>query len=62
MKIITRDNFDRDNVSESLVAENVPECYAKTIAGFLNDLFGGNNAPNFFVAVPDNHKLYIWEP
>jgi hypothetical protein len=62
MKIIAKDNFDRDHVSETLVAENVPSYYAPAIAGFLNERFSGNNAPNFYVAVPDNHKLYIWEP
>lgn len=62
MKIVCMDNFARETVSEKLVAENVPEFYAKAIAEFLNSKFGGEEAPNWYVAKPDDYQLYKYDP
>ncbi len=61
MKIIRTDNFDRDYESDSLVAENVNEFFAKLIAELLNE-YTGVNSQDYFKAVCSDHKLYVYEP
>ncbi len=61
MKIIAVDNFDNESVSDHLVCENVSEHYGNLIVKFLNRE-GGDNSPNYYRLVSDDHKLYIWEP
>ena len=58
MKIVNKDNFDRDSISDDLVAENVSEFYATAIVEFLNLKYGGDNSPNYFSVKPDDYKLY----
>lgn len=62
MKIVQRDNFDRENISESLIAENVPLFWAEKIVTFLNDEFSGPESPFYCAAKPDDYKLYVFEP
>lgn len=62
MKIIAQDNFNREHVSDKLVAENVTDCYAPQIAEFLNLKFGGADAPHYFKAVRNDYKLYVFQP
>jgi len=62
MKIIRKDNFDRDTVSEHLIAENVSPFYGRIIVEALNEELSGDNAPDYFKLVPDSHKLYTYEP
>ena len=62
MKIIQIDNFGRDHVSDALVAEKVNDYYAKFIVKKLNKHFSGVTSPLFYKAVPDDHKLYEFEP
>ena len=62
MKIIKVDNFARDHISDTLVAENVSEWWAKSIVELLNDKYSGDHSPDYFRAVPDDHKLYEFEP
>ena len=61
MKIIRVDNFDKDFISDGLIAENVNEFFAKLIAKLLNK-YTGVNSQDYFKAVPDDHKLYKFEP
>ena len=61
MKIICKDNYDRETVSDSLVAENLSGYYAELIARLLNQHFG-EESQGFFEAVPDYHKLHTFEP
>lgn len=61
MKIICVNNFGNESVSDKLVAENVNEYYAEIIAAGLNSL-EGDNSPNYYKAVEDNHKLYKFKP
>ena len=61
MKIIARDNYNRDDRSETLVDENVAEYYAKLVAKLLN-AYEPEDTPNYYVAMPDDFKLFIWEP
>ncbi len=61
MKIICKDNFDRETVSDFLVAENVHSHIGNRIVTLLNQA-EGETSPNHFVLVPDDYKLYKWEP
>jgi len=61
MKIIKKDNFDRENVSDVLVCENCPIGYATLIADLLNNR-AGEDSPDYYKAVPDDYKLYRYEP
>lgn len=58
MKIIEKDNYDREIISEQTIAENVSEFYAKLICKKLNE----GEGDKFYFAVNDNYVLYIFEP
>lgn len=62
MKIICVDNFNRESVSDTLVAENVNEFYGKKIVDFLNDKFSGDTTGCWFRLVTNKYKLYEFEP
>ncbi len=61
MKIIRIDNFDQDCISDGLIAENVNEFFAKLIVKLLNK-YTGMNSQDYFRAVPNDHKLYVYDP
>ena len=58
MKIIQVDNFDRESISDILVAENVHKEYIKTIVRTLNTKYSGDYAENYYKAVEDDYKLF----
>ena len=62
MKIIRVSNFNNESVSDVLIAENVHHFYIKNIVYILNEMYSGNVAPDYFRAVEDDYKLYIFEP
>ena len=62
MKIIGVDDFDREHVSDVLIVENVDEYYGQVITDLLNEKWGGETANRFYKLVPDDHKLYVFEP
>lgn len=62
MKIILRDNFDRETRSDVLIASNVDPFWAKRIAKLLNAEEKDPDTPNFYDAVEDDYKLHKWEP
>lgn len=63
MKIICTDNFNRENVDESVVAENIKsETHAKVMAEGLNAKFSGDHSQDYFVVRPDDYKPYRFEP
>ena len=63
MKVIKTDNFDREFISDTLVADNVPEFYVLFIVECLNKKFCDyDDSPDFFKAVEDNYVLYKFEP
>ncbi len=61
MKIIRTDNFNRDYVSDGLIAKNVNEFFAKLIVKLLNK-YTGTDSQDYFKAVSDDHKLYVYDP
>ncbi len=60
MKIIAIDNFNRENVDDMLVAENVNRYYGKLIVDLLNQKFSVNY-DWFYKLVDDDYKLYKFE-
>ncbi|MBY3434858.1 hypothetical protein [Rhizobium laguerreae] len=58
MKIISTDNFARESVADTLIAENVHDYYAKEITEFLQAKYGGENASRYYKAVADDHPLW----
>ena len=64
MKIIGKDNWDRDCISDTLVAENIQDNeFATVMCDSLNaKLCTGNHSPLFFVVKPDDYKPYVFEP
>lgn len=60
-KVIGVDNFDRDSVSDELVEEHLSEADAKATAKRVN-AGHGDMWPWFYKAVPQDHKLFTWEP
>ncbi len=61
MKIIYSDNIPNDTSSEKLWLDNIPQELGQRICDKLNYGLGDWQGP-FYRVVPDDHKLYIWEP
>ena len=61
-KIIVVDNFAREDVSDKLVCDNIDKYYADLICAYLNTRLGGGYSRDFFEVVPQDHKLYEYEP
>ena len=62
MKIIKVDNFDRESVSDTLIATNISNYYAKLIAALLNEKLSGTHFSDFYRVVEDDYKLYEFTP
>ena len=62
MKIVNIDNFNRDEVSDTLVCSEVSEYWGTEIVEFLNDKFSGDKSALFFELVEDDCELYVAEP
>lgn len=61
MKIIAKDNYDRDTVSDELVAEKITQPgLGRIMVDALNNKSQSND--KFFKLVSDDHKLYLVEP
>ena len=58
MKIVAKDNFDRESVADVLIADNVPSYYAPAIADFLQERHGGEHASRYYQAVGDDYVLW----
>jgi hypothetical protein len=61
MKVIGKSNFDNESVSDVLVCENIKQSYADILVKTLNAR-DGEASTYYYCVVPDNHKLYKWEP
>jgi len=62
MKIVNVDNFNRDEVSDKLVCQNIDKEIGKEIVEFLNDEYSGSCAAHFYKLLPDHYRLYTWKP
>lgn len=61
MKIIAKDNFDRDYIDEYLLCENINSYHGKRIVEFLNSR-SHDNSPHYFELKEDDYELYKFEP
>jgi len=57
LKIIAVDNFDREYVADTLIAENVNEYMGKRIVDALNEK-EHESSQDFFRLVPDDYVLW----
>ena len=62
MQIIVVDNFDRDYISDRLVADNVLASLEVGIVEYLNDKYSGSHSAYYFKLVDDGYDLFIFEP
>jgi len=63
VKIIGADNFDRDNVDDKLICENLTDWMANFITIALNEKYcKGDGALTYYKAVPNDYKLRKFEP
>lgn len=62
VKIVQVDNFGRDNVSDRLIATEVPADLADIMVKALNKERGGIHSPAYFVVRPEDYVLYGFEP
>lgn len=64
MKIIASDNFDREIYDDILIAENITNMEAgQVMVDALNYKYcNHDNAAWFYRLVPDDHKLFVFEP
>lgn len=60
-KIIGKSNFDLENVSDYLIADNLNGYYGKKIVKFLQDIT--TEYDDYYpVLVDQDNELYVWEP
>jgi hypothetical protein len=66
MKIISVDNFDREQPgvsNDKLIADHVDSYYVDTIVAALNGVYcATGNEDRFFKAVSDDYQLRTYEP
>jgi hypothetical protein len=60
-KIVAKDNYDRENVSDYVVAENMNSYWAKKIFEHLEKLNSEYNE-TYLVLVPQEQMIYKFEP
>lgn len=58
MKIVQVDNFNRETVSDILVADGVCERYGKVMVEALIAQFSSGSSEAWFVLAEDDYKLY----
>ena len=62
MKVIARDNYDRDTVNDILISgPGLGEQEARELADQKNAGVG-DLSPWFYEAVADDYKMKVWEP
>lgn len=58
LKIIIKDNFDRDIFAEEVIAENVNEYLGKELVGEWNNKHWHDYSSYYLELVDDDYKLY----
>lgn len=59
-KVISADNYGRDNVSETMVIGMLDKDGVEKIAAEINRCHAGGD--RYYRAVPQSKALYKWEP
>lgn len=62
MKIIIVDNYDREYISDRLVADNVLSSLGVGIVEYLNKKYSGEFSSDYFKLVDDDYKLFEFMP
>ncbi|PYE51534.1 hypothetical protein DFQ00_102328 [Paenibacillus barcinonensis] len=62
MKIICKDNFNRESENDNLICENVSEYYGNMIVDILNEKLSGDHSSDYYELVDNDYELYRWEP
>ena len=63
MKVVGIDNFDREQIGDILICENLTEQRANFIVLALNVKYCRHeDSPTYYKAVPDNYKLRNYTP
>lgn len=63
MKIVQVDNFNRENISEVLIASNIKDQgYAECMCRALNASYSGESSSAYFKVFTDDYTLYRFEP
>lgn len=60
LKVIAVSNYDDETMNDSLICDNVNEYYGKIIVDRLNSMYPEGRM--FYKLVPQDTKLYVWEP
>ena len=60
-KIIGKSNFNYDNVSDTLICDDLSKYYGEKILKFLRDDMGDNDT-YYPKLVDQNYVLYEWKP
>lgn len=58
MKIVTKDNFDRDVFKEEIVAENVNEYFGEELVKEWNNKHWHEHSNIYLELVEDDYELY----
>jgi len=58
VKIIWKDNFDRDLYSEVVVAENVDKYVGQDLVKLHNDKYWDGQSNSYLALVEDDYELY----
>lgn len=63
-RVVDVDNFagEGPGSTERFITEPLDKRMAKVIANALNHAYGGSGTPRFYRVVPENYKLFIFEP
>jgi hypothetical protein len=59
MKIVIKDNYDREHISDKLVAKDVNLYYGTLIVNIMNDR--SPDGDDYYMLVEDDYELYVFE-
>lgn len=62
MKIVAVDNYNRDSVSDVLVAENVPAAWADALVNAWQEQHKNCHSDRWLMVKPDDYRLYEFKP
>lgn len=63
-RVVDIDNFGGEGPgsTERFITEPIDKDMAQVIVIALNQMYGGYNAPRYYRVVPEDYKLFVFEP
>lgn len=63
-RVVDVDNFDGEGPqsTEKFITEAIDNDMARLIASTLNNEYSGYSAPRYYRVVPEDYKLFIFQP